>query len=64
MTDTLRMLIMQVVSNLFAVLVALSLVNISAENMGVITVFINSTLLLVAYFYKSGQGTSASKPSA
>ena len=64
MTDTLRMLIMQVVANLFAVITALGLVDISAENFGLITVLINSTLLLAAYFIKSGQGTSASKPSA
>lgn len=55
MNDTLRMLIMQVVGNLFAVLVALGVVDISAENMGLVTVLLNSTLLLVAYFWKSGQ---------
>lgn len=59
MNDTLRMLIMQVVANVFAVVVALGLVDISAENMGLITVLINSMLLLVAYFWKTGQGTTS-----
>jgi hypothetical protein len=55
MNDTLRMLLMQVIANFFAVLTAIGLFAISAENVGLITVFINSTLLLVAYFWKSGQ---------
>ncbi len=63
MNDTLRMLIMQVVANLFAVVTALGLVNISVESMGIITVFINSTLLLVAYFVKT-PATIAKPPEA
>lgn len=58
MNDTLRMLIMQVVANLFAVVVALGLVDITAENMGLITVLINSILLLAAYAWKTGQQSS------
>lgn len=55
MNDKLRAAIMLVVTNIISVLTGFSLVDWSLEQVGLVNAMIDSTLLLVMFFWKSGQ---------
>ena len=55
MTDALRLAIMASVSSLFPVLTIFGVGDFTAEQVAAITVFISNFILVLAFFFKSGQ---------
>ena len=55
MTDAFRLAIMAAVGSLFPVLTIFGVGNFTAAQVAAITVFINNFILVIAFFFKSGQ---------
>ncbi len=53
MNDTLRALVMATVTSFINLLVLLHVVNLEADGLGAINLFIGNLVLLVAYFWKA-----------
>lgn len=55
MNDAMRMALMLVVTNILSVLTGFAIVDWTLEQVGIVNALVDSGLLLVMFFWKSGQ---------